>query len=238
MSPVAVAGIIRQRVGIEAIIHFTCRDRNVMALQSELLGAHALGVRDVIALGGDPPDKGDHPKAKGVFEFKAAGLIALLKGLNAGVNAAGDALEAATEFNIIAAASPDAAELDKELERIDEKIAAGANMLMTQPIFDAGKFGTFMDRLGKKVPVIAGILPLTSQKNALFLNKTFGGITVPPEAVARLEGKEGDAARAEGVKIAVETLEQVRGKASGAYLMPQFGKYEPAAEIIKSLARP
>jgi len=237
MSPFALASLVKAGTGIEAIVHLTCRDRNILAIQSELLGAHALGIRDVIALGGDPPEKGDHPKARGVFEVNAAGLIGVIRGLNAGIDAGGNALEAPTGFNIIAAANPNAPELGKELERIEAKLGAGAHMLMTQPIFEADRFDALIAGLGKKVPVIAGLLPLTSLKNARFLNEKVGGISVPPEIVKRFEGKEGEAARAEGVRIAVEIFEEIRGKAGGAYLMPQFGKYESAAEIVREIRK-
>jgi homocysteine S-methyltransferase len=235
MSPVAAARIVKQEAGIEAIIHMTCRDRNVLALQSELLGAHALGIRDVIALGGDPPEKGDHPKARGVFEVNASELIGVISGLNAGMDAGGNALEAPTEFNIIAAANPNAPSIEAELEKIGAKLAAGAHMLMTQPIFEAEKFDRLVSGLGKKAPLIAGLLPITSLKNARFLNENVGGISVPPEIVKRFEGKAGEEAAAEGVQIAAGIFEQVKNKASGAYLMPQFGKYEAAAGILKKI---
>jgi homocysteine S-methyltransferase len=235
MSPVAAARIVKQEAGIEAIIHLTCRDRNVLALQSELLGAHALGIRDVIALGGDPPEKGDHPKARGVFEVDAVRLIELALGLNKGEDRGGNALEAPTGFNIIAAANPNAKSIETELEKIDAKLAAGAHMLMTQPIFEAEKFEKLVEGIGKKVPVIVGLLPITSLKNARFLNENVGGISVPAEVVKRFEGKDVEEARAEGVRIAVEIYHEVRKKASGVYLMPQFKRYEAAAGILRGI---
>jgi len=237
MSPVAVAGMVRQEAGLDAIVHLTCRDRNVLALQSELLGAHALGIRDVIALGGDPPEMGDHPKARGIFEVDTVRLIGLVEGLNRGVDAGGNALEARTEFNIIAAANPNAGSTETELEKIDAKLKAGAHMLMTQPVFEAEKFDALIAGLGKKVPVIAGLLPITSLKNARFLNENVGGVSVPSEVLKRFEGKEGEEARAEGVRIAVEIFGQVKGRAGGAYIMPQFGKYEPATGILREIRK-
>jgi homocysteine S-methyltransferase len=232
MSAIALAVLVEQRVGVEPIIHFTTRDRNLMAIQSDLLGAHALGIRNVIALTGDPPSSGDYARASGVWDVDSIGLIRILKMLNEGTDWAGNSIGKGTDFFIACAANPTADNVDQELDRVGRKLEAGADVLMTQPIYSKDILVSFLERLGRvEVPVLVGILPLQSSRHAEFIHNELAGVFVPDDVRERMR-KAGENGVAEGIAHARELLEECRPYVSGTYLMPSFGRYEVVGELV------
>jgi homocysteine S-methyltransferase len=232
MSAIALAVLVEQRIGVEPIIHFTTRDRNLMAIQSDLLGAHALGIRNVIALTGDPPSSGDYARASGVWDVDSIGLIRILKMLNEGTDWAGNSIGKGTDFFIACAANPTADNVDQELDRVSRKLEAGADVLMTQPIYSKDILVSFLERLGRvEVPVLVGILPLQSSRHAEFIHNELAGVFVPDDVRERMR-KAGENGVAEGIAHARELLEDCRPYVSGTYLMPSFGRYEVVGELV------
>jgi homocysteine S-methyltransferase len=236
MSALTLCYLIQHQVGIETIIHFTTRDRSLMGLQSELLGAHAVGVRNILALTGDPPSLGDYPDSSAVYDVDSIGLVRILTRLNEGVDSAASSIGRQANFTILCAVDPTRADLDEEVQRLRRKLEAGAQIVMTQPIFDVRVWVTFLERFGGviPVPVLIGILPLQSSKHAEFLHNEVPGITLTESARERmrLAGAEG---RREGVRMAQELLANLRPYAQGVYIMPSFGRYEVAAEVMEAL---
>ncbi len=236
MSALALAVQIQQQVGIETIIHQTTRDRNLMALQSDLLGAHALGIRNVIALTGDPPPEASQSSA--VWDVDSIGFIRVLKRLNEGVDFAGNSLGRPTEFLVACAANPTADDLELELRRVREKVDAGADVLMTQPAYDFEVVRAFFERLGPiDVPVLLGVLPLMSSRHTEFIHHELAGVSVPDQVRERMR-LAGEAGAAAGIEIALEHVEETRALpfVSGIYVMPSFGRYEVAAELVRRVA--
>jgi len=239
MSALTMCYLIQHRTGVETILHFTTRDRSLMGLQSELLGAHAVGVRNIIALTGDPPSLGDYPDSSAVYDVDSIGLIRILDRLNTGADSAGASIGRPAAFTIACAVDPTRADLEHEARRLRAKLEAGAHVVMTQPIYDPTSWSRFLDAYGVDrlpVPVLAGILPLQSSKHAEFLHNEVPGITLSDEARERmrLAGPDG---RREGVKMAQELLQELRPLVQGVYLMPSFGRYEVAAEVLDVLQR-
>ena len=239
MSALTLCYLIQHRTGVETILHFTTRDRSLMGLQSELLGAHAVGVRNIIALTGDPPSLGDYPDSTAVYDVDSIGLIRILQRLNAGTDSAGASIGRPANFTIACAVDPTRDDLPHEAERLRAKLDAGAHLVMTQPIYDAAVWRRFLDVFGVdrlSVPVLAGILPLQSSKHAEFLHNEVPGITLSDDARRRmrLAGADG---RHEGVKMAQELLKELQPIVQGVYLMPSFGRYEVAAEVLDVLQR-
>jgi len=233
MSALSLAVQMQQRTGIETIIHQTTRDRNLMALQADMLGAHALGIRNVIALGGDPPPEASQSSA--VWDVDSIGFIHVLKRLNEGVDFAGNSIGGRTDFFVAGAANPTADDVDLELQRVRQKLDAGADLLMTQPVYDATRVVEFFERLGPiDVPVLLGIMPLVSYRNAEFVHNELAGVTVPAAVRSRMR-RAGEAGTDEGIAIAIEHIEETRALpfVSGIYVMPAFGRYEIAAEVVK-----
>jgi methylenetetrahydrofolate reductase (NADPH) len=217
MSSVGGASVLT-REGLEPILQLTCRDRNRMALQSDLLAAWVLGVRNVLTMTGDPVDAGDHPMAKPVFDISSAALLQTICGLNSGKDAVGNSLEGGTGFFCGATVNPCIDPLEPELKRFEEKIDAGARFFQTQAIYDLGAFDRFMKiARGKPVYIVAGIIPLRSVKMADFLNEKVPGITVPRELIARLS-KSQDVVDT-GLEIACELVAGLREKCHGVHLM-------------------
>lgn len=236
ISPIALAHILKEELGVESIVHFTCRDRNFISLQSELLGAAALGVQNILALTGDPPSVGDHPFARPVFDVNSEGLVQILTRLNQGTDFAGNPLGRATSFTIGVALDPSAPNLDVEMERLQRKIDYGAHFILTQPIYDPEVLERFLDRFpGDLPPVIGGILPLRSARHAEFLHHEVPGITIPEHY--RLRMAQASDPRAEGIAIACEITNRIRNLVSGIYFMPPFEKYDMAIAIIKSFKK-
>jgi methylenetetrahydrofolate reductase (NADPH) len=227
MTPIVGAHLVQTQVGLEVIAHFTCRDRNVLGLQAELLGAHALGVHNVLALYGDPPEKGDHPSAKGVFEVDAIGLTKIAKQLNQGFSQTGRELEGKTSLNVAVAANPGASDIEKEKNRFLEKVAAGADFAQTQPVFDAETVERFQNAFGGKppVPVLYGILPVRSLEMA----ERVGKWVKIPEALMDALKKDG---RAAGMAWAKRTIEELRElKVHGVHLYP-LGRPKVVEELL------
>ncbi len=235
MSTLASGSLVRQHVGIDPVLHVTTRDRNVMALQSDLLGAHALGLRVVLALTGDPPNLGDSALAKGVYDVDSIGLIRMLRGLNEGVDAAGNAIGQKTTFMIGAALNPTATDLEFELDRFRRKVDAGAHFVMTQPVYDAELFSRVLGRIGPlSVPVLMGLMPLQSFRNAEFVHNELPGVKLTEDVLVRMR-KAGAQGQAEGLAISLELLNACLHQVSGVYIIPTFQRYEPAAELVRRL---
>jgi homocysteine S-methyltransferase len=233
MDALMLAGALEAR-GVETIPHLTTRDLNIIGMQAVLLGAWSIGgVRNVLAITGDPPSLGDHPETSGVYEVDSVGLVKILARLNQGMDWAGKTLGGATNFTIGVALNPVADDLDREIERFFQKVEAGAHLAMTQPIFHPGQWHEFLKRIGGKcpVPVIAGVWTLTSYRQALRLNNEVPGIVIPEAVLKELEAA-GTEARARGFAIARRMLDWARTELAGVYLIPPFKRYEEVLEIF------
>jgi len=235
MGCLAVAFMVHQQVGIDVVIHFTTRDRNLMGIQSDLLGAHALGIRNILAITGDPPTVGDYPHATGVFDIDSIGLIKVLAKLNTGVDWNGNSIGSPTEFFIGCGVNPTAEDMEREVERFHQKLEAGAQFVFTQPLYDRMVLEEFLKRVkGVKIPILLGILPLQSARHAEFLHNEVPGITIPePARRAMREAKE--KGPEVGIEMARVFLEEVKDLVAGTYLMPSFGRYEQVLEVVKNI---
>ena len=240
MGAMAVGFATQRDLGLEALIHFTTRDRNLMALESELLGAHALGIRDILALTGDPPRVGDYPGGTGIWDIDSIGLIGILTRLNRGEDQAGRPIGAPAGFTIACALDPTADDLDGELDRLAGKIEAGAHLIMTQPIYARGQWDRFMDRAAARWgdrlprPVLFGVLPLHTARHAEFLHHEVPGITIPDDVRAAMHAA-GDRGSEIGLEQSLELLAEMRPFVDGTYIMPSFGRYEQSAELVRRL---
>jgi homocysteine S-methyltransferase len=222
-SALMLAASIERTVGIETIPHMTTRDATIMGLESQLLGAHAEGIRNVLAVTGDPPEVGDYPGSRGVYEVDAIGLTQLMARLNQGEDYNGRAIDAATSFYIGVAVNPSADDLDVELERFRRKLDAGAQFAMTQILFDLEYMDRFVDRLGGDwpIPVLVGIFPVWSHQLALRLHNEVPGIIVP-EPILDALGDAGPNAQEVGFEVGRRLLDEAREKAEGAYVVAPF----------------
>jgi methionine synthase / methylenetetrahydrofolate reductase(NADPH) len=241
MGALAVAFGIQTDLDLECLVHLTTRDRNLMALEAELLGAHALGVRNILALTGDPPRAADLLTTRAVWDVDAIGLIEVIGRLNQGEDQAGTAIGQRAGFTIACAFDPTSADPDKDWARLERKLAAGANVIMTQPLYAPAQVEAMLERArrtfgpaGFPVPLLLGVLPLHSSRHAEFLHHEVPGITIPPEQ--RAEMREAGARGAEvGLEMALDLLEQTRDMVQGTYIMPSFGRYELSAELVRRL---
>jgi homocysteine S-methyltransferase len=235
MSALAMAAIIQRDIGIETVLHFACRDRNVIGMQSDLLGAWALGLRNVLAITGDPPKLGNYPSATAVFDVDAIGLTNVINRLNHGLDLAGNPIGDPTGFSIGVGVNPGAINLDEELKRLDWKIEAGAEYMITQPVFDIRILERFMKRItGVKIPLICGIWPLVSYRNAEFMNNEVPGASVPAEILDRMrKTTTKEEGFAEGVMIARETYDHVKGGVAGIQLSAPMGRIEGIFMILE-----
>jgi len=237
MSALSLCTLIQQQADVETILHLTTRDRSLMGLQSELLGAHALGVRNILALTGDPPSLGDYPDSSAVYDIDSIGLIRVLARMNAGTDSAGAPIGRMAGFAVGCAADPTRDDLAHEAERLKAKLAGGVDYVMTQPIYDPEVWFRFLRAYGEDhlpVPVLIGILPLQSSRHAEFLHNEVPGITLTEDARRRMR-EAGPDGRAEGVAMAQELLLALRPHVEGVYLMPSFGRYEVAADVLRAL---
>ncbi len=237
MSAQSLCVLLKEKVGIDTILHYTCRDRNLLGIQSDLLGAYALGLRNILAVTGDPPKLGDYPDATAVYDVDSIGLIRILDHLNHGCDLAGNLIGPALGLHIGCGADPSKPDQEKELQRLEAKVKAGAEYVMTQPIYDPRTLETFL-KLAKPfgVPVLVGLLPLYSHRNAEFLHNEVPGMRIPDEIRERMrKAGSGDEARLEGVKIAQEALLVARELAQGAYIMPPFNKVDLAVRVVEVL---
>jgi len=236
MSAQSLCIQIQQHTGIETILHYTCRDRNILSIQSDLLGASSIGLHNVLCITGDPPKLGNYPDATAVFDVDAIGLVNIVHRLNYGLDVGANAIGASTNFTIGVGANPGVADIENELRRFKYKVEAGAEYAITQPVFDLRLLESFLERIKEfRIPVIAGIWPLTSLRNAEFMKNDLR-VSMPEEILLRMAQAESpDAARREGVKIAQEMLEAVRPVVQGVQVSAPFGRYSLAAEVIGSV---
>ncbi|MFO8052785.1 MAG: methylenetetrahydrofolate reductase [Candidatus Omnitrophota bacterium] len=221
--------IMLKQIGLEPIMQLTARDRNVLALEGDLLAAFSFGIENLLLLTGDDPSWGDHPKAKGVFEFDSVGLVQLANKLNSGCDWADNQIEGRTNFYNGAALNPFSPNLDKELKKMDAKIKAGASFFQTQPIFDVEQFKKFLDKYKPPVPVIAGLTLLKSEKMARYLNNNIPGVEVPSVYIEKM--KKAESRRQESVLIAKNILVDLKGVCQGAHFMP-FGWFNELSQIL------
>lgn len=227
---------IQQQVGIETVLHYTCRDRNVLSIQSDLLGAASLGLKNILCLTGDPPKMGNYPDATAVFDVDAIGLTSIVRGLNRGVDIGGNSIGGSTGFTISVAANPGVPDVESEIRRFASKVEAGAEYAITQPVFDMRLLETFLKRVESfRIPIIAGIWPLTSLRNAEFMKNDLR-VSVPDEIFVRMQKAETpELARAEGVRIAQEMLTAARGGVQGVQVSAPAGRFSAAVEILQSV---
>jgi methionine synthase I (cobalamin-dependent)/5,10-methylenetetrahydrofolate reductase len=236
MSAQSMCIQIQQHTGIETILHYTCRDRNILSIQSDLLGASSIGLRNILCLTGDPPKLGNYPDATAVFDVDAIGLVNIVRRLNHGLDIGSNSIGASTNLTIGVAANPGVPDIENELRRFKYKVEAGAEYAITQPVFDLRLLEIFLERIREfHIPVIAGIWPLTSLRNAEFMKNDLR-VSMPEEIMLRMAQAESpEAARREGVLIAQEMLEAVRPLVQGVQVSAPFGRYAVAAEVIASV---
>jgi homocysteine S-methyltransferase len=235
MSSLATCLLIQQKVGIETIIHFTTRDRNLMGIQADLLGAQGLGVRNVIALTGDPPSVGNYAHATAVYDVDSVGLIKIISQLNQGLDIGGNTIGSPTTLTIACALNPTAENRQLEIERLRKKIEAGAHLIMTQPLYQLSDLTDFLDEFGAcPLPILAGIMPLNSFKHAEYLHNEVPGITIPDHVRKAME-KAGDQGAQVGIQLAEELLEELRPLIAGVYIVPSFGRYDDVCAMVKKL---
>jgi methionine synthase / methylenetetrahydrofolate reductase(NADPH) len=233
MGNLALATVIQREVGIEVIAHVTCRDRNLIGLQSEMMGASLLGVRSILAITGDPASLGEEAGASSVFDLNSFTLIKLLSDLNRGVNAMGSPIGSGTGFTIGAAFNPNTQNMEVQVGRLARKVANGACFAQTQPIYDLERLDSMLELAAPlNIPILPGVLPLVSGRNADFLHNEVPGIVIPEEIRARMAGLTGEEGVREGLAIAKEFIEAAFDKVGGFYLMPPFGKYQLAVELV------
>jgi homocysteine S-methyltransferase len=236
MSNQALCLLIAQQVGIEPILHYTCRDRNVLGIQSDLLGASAVGIHNLICITGDPPKMGDYPDATAVFDVDSIGLVNIVHNLNRGLDIGSNPIGNATRFVIAVGANPGADNIDEEIRRFEYKVEAGAELAVTQPVFDLRLLEEFLKRIDHcRIPVVAGIWPLTSARNAEFMKNELR-VSIPDNIIERMaRASTAEAARDEGVAIARDMLIAVRGMVQGAQVAAPFGRYSCAVDVLEVL---
>jgi homocysteine S-methyltransferase len=237
MSALAVCYMVHQQVGLPVIPHFTTRDRTLMGIQAELLGAHAMGLRHILALTGDAPNPVEKLGSSAVFDIDSIGLIKLLTKLNQGVDIAGNSIGGTTDFLIGCAFNPTARDLPLEIDRLGQKLEAGAHFVMTQPVYDLELVERTLESVKQfDIPVLMGILPLQSHRHAEFLHNEVPGIVIPEFVLARMF-EAGPNGRQAGVEMAQELLMHAHTRYAGVYLMPSFGRYELCASVLDVLPR-
>jgi homocysteine S-methyltransferase len=237
MGALLSAVLIEREVGLEAVCHYCCRDRNLLGMLSDLLGAAAAGIRNLLIITGDPPKMGPYPDATAVFDIDSIGLTNLVTRLNRGLDPGGNPLGAPTKFTVGVGVNPAAPDMERELARFAWKVDAGAEFAITQPVFDLKQLDRFLTRVESfRIPIIGGIWPLVSLRNAEFLANEVPGVQVPDEILNRMRaaserGKE--SGLAEGVSIAREMLSEVRGRLAGAQVSAPLGKVPVALEVLR-----
>ena len=236
MSNQALSLLLQQQAGIEAILHYTCRDRNVLCIQSDLLGAAAVGINNLICITGDPPKMGGYPDATAVFDVDAIGLVNIVHNLNRGLDIGGNPIGIGTGFAIGVGANPGVVNIDEEISRFEYKVEAGAEFAVTQPVFDLSLLENFLRKIEHcRIPVIAGIWPLVSARNAEFMKNELR-VSVPDSILERMNRASSPAAaREEGIAIAREMLVSVRGMVQGAQISAPQGRYSSAVDVLEAL---
>jgi homocysteine S-methyltransferase len=237
MSAQALCVLLQTKIGIDTILHYTCRDRNLLGIQSDLLGAHALGLRNILAITGDPPKLGDYPDATAVYDVDSIGLVRIMDHLNHGCDLAGQVIGPALPIHIGCGADPSKPDQEKEVRRLEEKVRSGAEYVMTQPIYDPRTLERFFSMIRHvRVPVMVGILPLYSHRNAEFLHNEVPGMRIPDDIRERMrKAGSGEKAQGEGVAIAREATLAARALGQGVYIMPPFNKVDLALRVIEAL---
>lgn len=236
MSPLALAVLIEKQCGIETVLHYCCRDRNILGMQSDILGAHTLGLRNILVITGDPIRTGDYPDATAVFDIDSIGLTNVIRSLNRGRDIGGRRLDAPTSFCIGVGVNPGAVNFEEEMKRFYWKVDAGAEFVVTQPVFDPAlleRFIQYIESRSLRIPVVAGVWPLTSLKNAEFMNNELPGVSVPEtimERMRRASGKE--RAATEGVAIAREILARIRPFVQGVQISAPFNRHQLALDVL------
>ncbi len=235
MSAMSLAIQIQNIVGIETVLHYVCRDRNVIGIQSDLLGAYALGLKNILAITGDPPKLGNYPDATAVFDVDSIGLVNIINRLNHGLDIAGNPIGEPTGYLIGVGANPGAINFEEEISRLNWKIDAGAEYIVTQPVFDLSIFENFLDKIAHfNIPVIAGLWPLTSLRNAEFMNNEIPGCNVPEEILLRLskyENSKEDSLKV-GIEIARETLDKIKNSIQGVQISAPFGRVQSVVDVL------
>jgi methionine synthase / methylenetetrahydrofolate reductase(NADPH) len=240
MSALAAAVLVQQQAGLETILHYTCRDRNLLGMQSDLLGAHSMGIRNLLVITGDPPQVGDYPDATAVFDVDSIGLTNVVQRLNHGLDIGGQSIGYPTAFLIGVAVNQGAPNLDEEIRRFEYKVEAGAEFAITQPVFDADEFARFLKRIeGARIPVLAGITPLESLRHAEFMANEVPGVRVPDAVLDRMRRAE-DAGRAadEGLAIAREVAAAIRPLVQGLQIAAAGGAIDPILALLDVAATP
>lgn len=236
VSPLVTAYKIQTGAGIEAILHFCCRDKNLIGMQAELLGCAAMDINNILFITGDPPKLGDYPFASGVFDMDSIGMVKVQSRLNRGIDIGGKAIDSVTKAHIGVGADPNAIDMQREIRRTREKIESGAEFIITQPVFDTVPLLKFIESVPelKNIPLIAGIWPLASYRNAEFMRNEVPGVTVPDEIMSRMAaGKTKEEQRLEGIAIAREAVAAIRGKVAGVQVSAPFGNVHTAIAVIK-----
>jgi homocysteine S-methyltransferase len=242
MSAQATAVLVEREIGIEAVLHYCCRDRNLLGMMSDLLGAAALGLHNLLIITGDPPKMGPYPDATAVFDIDAIGLTNMVNKLNHGVDIGNNPIGQPTAFSIGVGVNPGAVNLEEEIRRFEWKVEAGAEYAITQPVFDTGQLKSFLDKIAHvKIPIVAGIWPLVSFRNAEFLHNEVPGVQVTPEILDRMRiasDKSKEHAREEGIAIARESLLEVRDVIQGVQVSAPFGNVKYALQVFDALSEP
>jgi homocysteine S-methyltransferase len=238
MGPSSLAQLVRQHCGMEAIVHYCCRDRNLLGMQMDLLGAHALGLHNILAITGDPPKMGTYPNATAVFDIDAIGLITFIQMLNRGLDFSGQPIGGQTALLVGAGCNPAHIDLELEVDRYRRKVEAGAEYFFSQPVFDSEILFRFFEKTKdvRQVPFLVGIMPLASSKNAEFLHNEVPGMQVPERIRARLkEAGDREAQREVGIEVAREALIEVteHPRVTGTYVFPPFGSYRAVLRVLE-----
>jgi homocysteine S-methyltransferase len=241
ISPWAVCNLLENQFGVETLLHFPTRGRSVIRIQGDLLGVHTLGVRNLFVCMGDPSRIGDHPHAMDTYDIVPSGLIQLIKqGLNTGVDQMGNSIGQPTQFTVGCALNMGAEDIDKEIDVLRKKIESGADFALSQAVFETSVAENFLRRYEEieghalRLPVLMGVMLLYSLKHATYLDKEIPGFSIPPAIMKRIEDAGEDAAQ-EGVRIAQELLRALKGCVQGAYILPAFGHYDLAAQVINAV---
>jgi homocysteine S-methyltransferase len=239
MSAQATAVLVEREIGIEAVLHYCCRDRNLLGMMSDLLGAAALGLHNLLIITGDPPKMGPYPDATAVFDIDAIGLTNMVNKLNHGLDIGNNPIGCPTAFSIGVGVNPGAVNLEEEIRRFEWKVEAGAEYAITQPVFDTAQLRSFLEKISHvRIPIIAGIWPLISFRNAEFLHNEVPGVNVTPEILERMRvasDKSKEEAREEGIKIARESLLEVRDVIAGVQVSAPFGNVKYALQVFDVL---
>jgi 5,10-methylenetetrahydrofolate reductase len=237
ISALSLAVLIEQQAGIETLLHYACRDRNLLGIQSDLLGAHAMGLRNLMLVTGDPGRVGDYPDATAVFDVDSIGLTNVVSRLNHGCDVGGQAIGAPTGFHIGVSVNPAASNLDEELRRFEYKVEAGAEFVVTRPIFDVRGFEQFLKRIeSARLPIVAGVFPFESARNAEFMANEVPGVQVPDSLLDRMRRADGqEAANQEGVAIARQIAAELRSTVQGVQVSTQSGDIDAALAVLDGL---